>query len=383
MAKPERNEEGSFGSRSNGTLIFPQDMDQQFYPEAIKFTIYERQGVSYAKVKNAFVSTGETGSTQEISAKISEIDKEESEIKKQEISDAEKGEKLKATSTNRNKAQGQRQGLLNNLADAGNSFTRIKDEFLSSGKQTATDRHIQSIYLNMPASVLFSEGVEWQGADLGIIGAMQKGGVGNAIESGVLSGAGAMLGGGAGGLIGMIPGLSGVAAGVVGAAVGSGALQNSLESSFNVKANPYKEQTFQGVGFRPFDYSFILRARSDSDVDTIQQIIRAFRAYSKPSFQSQLGQSGVFSYPKEFRIEYLTIGSDNSYETNEYLPEIKYCVCTAVNTNFTTSGWKSFEGGAPVDITLQLTFQETEIITQEDVLGNTKVGRFAGGTRRF
>jgi len=383
MARAERNEEGSFGAKSNGTLIFPQDMDQQFYPEAIKFTIYERQGVSYAKVKNAFVSISGTGSTQDINAEISALDKEESEIKKQEISDAEKGEKLKATSTKRNKAQGQRQGLLNKLADAGKSFSVIKDKFLSSGKESATDRHIQSIYLNMPGSVVFSEGVEWQGSDLGIIGAMKNSGAGDAIASGLLSNAGAMLGGGAASILGKISGLKGIAGGVIGAAVGSGALQNSLESTFNVKANPYKEQTFQGVGFRPFDYSFVLRARSDSDVDTIQEIIRAFRAYSKPSFQSQKGQSGVFSYPKEFRIEYLTIGSDNSYETNEYLPEIKYCVCTAVNTNFTTSGWKSFEGGAPVDITLQLTFQETEIITQEDVLGNTKVGRFADSERRF
>ena len=52
-------------------------------------------------------------------------------------------------------------------------------------------------------------------------------------------------------------------------------------------------------------------------------------------------------------------------------------MCTAVNTNFTGTGWRSFKGGAPTEITLQLTFSETEIITGEDVFGQTRVGRFA------
>jgi hypothetical protein len=45
----ERNEE--FGDLSQGTLIFPQDMEKQFYPEAIKFSVLERQGPSYSKLK--------------------------------------------------------------------------------------------------------------------------------------------------------------------------------------------------------------------------------------------------------------------------------------------------------------------------------------------
>ena len=75
---------------------------------------------------------------------------------------------------------------------------------------------------------------------------------------------------------------------------------------------------------------------------------------------------------------------NDSYITNPYLPELKMCVCTGVNTNFSQSGgWRSFEGGAPVDISLQLTFSETEIITGEDVLGETKAGRFKDTKRRF
>ena len=69
--------------------------------------------------------------------------------------------------------------------------------------------------------------------------------------------------------------------------------------------------------------------------------------------------------------------ANDNYETNLNLPQIKYCICKTVNTNYTAQGGKSFDGGAPVDINLTLSFEETEIITQEDVDGHTTVGDFA------
>ena len=97
----------------------------------------------------------------------------------------------------------------------------------------------------------------------------------------------------------------------------------------------------------------------------------------------------MFAYPKEFRIEFLVKEGDEEgtkigarYVKNPYIPEIKFCVLKTVGTNYTGQGWKTLEGGAPADITLSLSFEETEIVTQEDVFGETKVGDFSkiGGT---
>ena len=42
----------------DNSLVFPQDMEKQFYPESIKFGIYERQGPSYSALKkNVSAST--------------------------------------------------------------------------------------------------------------------------------------------------------------------------------------------------------------------------------------------------------------------------------------------------------------------------------------
>ena len=343
----------------DNSLLFPQDMDQQFYPESIKFGIYERQGVSYSALKKKVgestdklvkffnSSSGGTGGGTGISELI------------------EKGEAIVAnisTSIGTKSVQN-----TNNVGASTDSTSSSSSSKLQKNK--SVEKHLKSIYLNMPSSVVFNESVGWQGADLGVIGALKTGNMKAALENGLLSNAGAILGGGALALGG------GIAGGIIGSVLGGGALQSGIESTFNVKANPYKEQTFQGVDFRSFDFTFTLRARSQTDVNLIQKIIRAFRQYSKPTFETSSDHS-VFSYPKEFRIEFLTIDGNNSYITNKYLPEIKYCVCTSVNTNFSGTGWRSFEDGAPVDVSLQLTFQETEIITGEDVIGSTDVGRF-------
>jgi hypothetical protein len=373
------------GVMVSDTLIFPQDMENKFFPEAIKFSIYKRSGVSYKnikkKVKSSTAQVMSTTGNKENEKKLEELEDELTFFGDNSPTE-QKIEELKAKMADDAQATKKR---VDAMAAGAKKFAKdVKQDFDNSRleEEHDADQHIRSIYLNMPESVAFSEQVEWQGADLGVLGAALKGGIEGAVEYGILSGAGTAIGGGVGALTNLIPGVSGIAAPIIGAALGSGSLQSGLESTFGVKANPYKEQTFQGVDFRSFEFTFTLRALSDGDVIVIQDIIRSFRAHSKPSFESK-GESGVFAYPMEFKIDFLTIDNTNSYVTNKYLPEIKYCVCTGVNTNFTQQGWQSFEGGAPVDISLTLSFQETELVTSEDVMGNTQVGKFKESGRKF
>ena len=234
----------------------------------------------------------------------------------------------------------------------------------------------------------FNEQIDWQSQDLGLVGGMMKGdsgGLKGATQAGAVGAVGQMVGGAAGSILSKFMGTGGLGGGLIGAALGSNsAIQSAVEVAGGVKSNPFKEQTFQGIGFRPFEFSFTFRARSDTEMEEIARIITAFRGFSKPSFRMGEIASGLFDYPEEFRIEFLTMNANNDeYVKNTYLPEIKYCVCKAVNTNFTGSGWKAFKDGAPVDITLQLTFEETELITQEDVFGKTKIGRFSDSGGHF
>lgn len=371
--------DNQFVNDFKSSLVFPSDLsDENFFPEAIKFSIYDREGVDF----NGVVKD----SSNAYQSELQETKKTNNDIiTDNERSQREAGLNISAELlkvTNDNIA-----GANNRIKQADKSFDigSSLGKGIGAGLESAvrqktqpkspTERHIQSIYLQMPPTVSFTEGVEWQGSDLGVIGGLLKGEGIEAVKSGGLSAAGAVLGGSAAGLASKLFGGGGLIGATLGAAVGSDSIQGGIESTFNVKANPYKEQTFQGVGFRPFEFQFVLRARNQVESSDIKKIVNAFRAYSKPSFKTA-GNSGVFAYPKEFRIEFLT-ADGGEYKSNKFIPQIKYCICTSVATNFTGGGsWRSFEEGAPTDVQLSLSFQETEIITQEDVFGETKVGRF-------
>ena len=60
------------------------------------------------------------------------------------------------------------------------------------------------------------------------------------------------------------------------------------------------------------------------------------------------------------------------------------CVCKSVTTNFASqNAWRSLADGAPVEVSLALSFEETEVVTGEDVVGATPVGRFKDSGRKF
>ena len=368
------NNEFANSNDFKSSLIFPSDLtDENFFPEAIKFSIYDREGVDFDTVVK------DTSNAYKASTKIveqNEIENERIAVNEKiaraaaEVGDEKSEVIANGEITDANNRLKKSDPLASGIVAAADSIARQKTQ-----PKSPTQRHIQSIYLNMPPTVSFTEGVEWQGSDLGVIGGALKGEGFEAMKSGGVSSMGELLGGAAGGLASKLFGGGGLIGATLGSLAGGGSIQGGLESTFNVKSNPYKEQTFQGIGFRPFEFQFVLRARNQTESLAIREIVNAFRAYSKPSFKTA-GKSGTFAYPKEFRIEFLTVNG-GEYTTNEFIPQIKYCICTSVATNFTGGGgWKSFAEGAPTDVQLGLSFQETEIITQEDVMGETEVGRF-------
>jgi len=157
-----------------------------------------------------------------------------------------------------------------------------------------------------------------------------------------------------------------------------------------VAQNPYMEMMFTGVGFRAFQFEFIMRPRSTTEVYEVAQILKMFRTFTKPTFTEGGLNKSFMDYPMEFQIEFLTSGkydrattelyddmSDgskavrqggNDYITNTNVPKLKNCVCDSVTSNYTPqSVWAAHDAGVPVAVTLGLSFQETELVMAEDV----------------
>ena len=413
-------------------LLFPKDLqDGRFYPEAISFSIYERAGYNFEEFINCFVqgytsggkpAAGQTASTPKpINENIATLAAEDAQPKpaaKEEQSFL--GGVIDAATnlfnpqnaidnfTNRKDFGGGNFGSNNNPLKAfsdsilqkggvnpsntiGDKFEQVKagligaygnsiaqKERITESFKNPTTRLVRTIKLQMPESVIFNEQVDWTSTDLGLIGALRDGALGPATYAAAAGNAGKMVGGGIGALVGMLPGLGSGAAMIVGSLLGGeSGIAAGIESSFNFKANPYKEQAFQGMPFRPFEFNFVFRPRSAEEAQTAKKIINEFRAYSKPRYKEGTETSGVFAYPHEFRIEFLSLDpSGKRYIANKNLPAIKYCICKGINVNYSPQGWRSLPNSSPVDIQLTLSFEETEIVTQEDVQGQSKFGDF-------
>ena len=143
--------------------------------------------------------------------------------------------------------------------------------------------------------------------------------------------------------------------------------------------NPYKEQIFQGIGMRQFDFSWKLVPRSKSEQIAIKQIIQKLRENSLPNFAAGESSDGTnenradlasdrwLTVPRTFHLSFKYQGKNI-----DSLPKIKPCVCKNVQVSYTPDNvWATHmltdSDPAPVAYNLTLSFGETEIITGTDV----------------
>ena len=384
LTEEQQSKHQSVGS----TYYYPVDIqDQDFFPESIKFTVYKRDSADLDTVyRDAMGAWNGLVDKTTSNMRGDWMRGEQSTAKQMEMHNALKATKMSETGEG---SSGTFRAIMKYIdedtfiGDAARAFKKIFTDSMKGLNQKRIDKAhpLEYVYLNMPNEISFTEPVGWEGADLGMVGALGKSG-GSFATSGALSNLGNIIGGGTGALAGMFAGgKMAILGGLVGS-LGGDSAQKGLESSFGNTSNPYKEMTFSGIDFREFSFNFVFRARSLAEVTAIKNIIKVFRRYSKPTYGAN---RGIINYPEEFHIEFLTKNEANDkLIPNEHIPQIKMCVCKNVTTNFSSQNtWKSFENGAPVEISLGLSFIETELVTGEDVMGDTKFGRFTETGRGF
>ena len=216
------------------SLIFPSDLEstELFYPEAIRFGIYERQSIDLKKVKEDALSTTPDDRTTQRAVKPSEkVDNRSFDDKLLGVGKKPSKESIQENNANVNQAR-TASGL--DPAEEQNVLQTIGKGFASAGRQLQaptpaelSKRHIRSIYLAMPNSLIYNEAVDWAGTDLGaVIGGVLSGNASGALSAGALASSGALLGGAAAGALG-----TGVAGAVLGAIIGaSSSLGGAIES---------------------------------------------------------------------------------------------------------------------------------------------------------
>jgi hypothetical protein len=153
--------------------------------------------------------------------------------------------------------------------------------------------------------------------------------------------------------------IGGLAGGLGGAALGaaaSGALQAGLAGA-GVARNPHLATLFTGVNFREHSFQYKFVPRSQAESDALREIIYAFKYHMAPDYD---GSGHFFLYPEQFDIE---------FKNKDYLFDIGASVLTAFSVNYTGEGASFFftETGAPVSVSINMSFQELTVNTKTNI----------------
>ena len=146
---------------------------------------------------------------------------------------------------------------------------------------------------------------------------------------------------------------------------GAEGLVQGVNKLFGRADNPFVEVFFTNMNLRKFTYNFVFAPRNEDETIEIQQIIQLFRFHMVPELQGTNGR--YITLPSTFDIHYMyKANTGRSYE-NDYYTRLSTCVLQDCSVNYTPTGVKSFANGAPTQITMNLSFSETEALTKEKI----------------
>jgi hypothetical protein len=134
---------------------------------------------------------------------------------------------------------------------------------------------------------------------------------------------------------------------------------------FGQADNPFVEVLFNSMNIRKFTYNFNFAPRNEDETQEIQQIIQLFRYHMAPELQKVNGR--YLTLPSTFDIHYMYKANNGQSYENDFYTRLSTCVLQDCSVNYTPNGVKSFSDGAPTQITMSLTFSETEALTKEKV----------------
>ena len=232
-------------------------------------------------------------------------------------------------------------------------------------KSKTTTRVSDSVAIYLPPNVQDSLGATYNDTETGMLGFAAAAGLdfSNAVGAKDYEAAANALVGGASGVL--TEGAKKAGAALAETLAGAEGAAGMVNRVFGQADNPYVEVLFQAMEVRTFTYNFTFAPRSEEETKDVQEIIQLFRFHMVPELQG--GAARFLTLPSEFDIHYMYIGKDGTNTENEYYNKIATCVCTNVTVDYTPGKVSSFSDGAPTQITMALTFKETETLTKDKV----------------
>ena len=269
------------------------------------------------------------------------------------------------------------------LTDEHYMIFTVKNRVRQSRKDVAQDLTIRNIVLPIPSNLATTYGAQYENADLGALGAVAAGRIsadqltaagndlGELISSRISQAVGAFKSSDTDAQVQagapVAAAVATVAAGKIGGALGAGlggaftgaSVVQGVGLDEGLAVNPHMAVLFKGVDMREHSFNYKFIARNQEESENIQKIIGAYKYHMHPEYAAG---SLAFKYPDEFEISFADAIAGNLYK-------IGTCVLKSMTVNYNGEGIPLFfdQTGAPVSVEIQLSFQETKIITRDDL----------------
>lgn len=125
--------------------------------------------------------------------------------------------------------------------------------------------------------------------------------------------------------------------------------------------NPRKEQIFEDVQFRSYEFKYDMFARSQKEMNNIESIIKVFKYHAHPELTPS---TFMYIYPAQFDIVHYF-----NDKPNPHMPRHATSVLRNVSVEYGADGVMSVHNdGSPTKITLTLQFDEIAILNKKDIL---------------
>jgi len=124
------------------------------------------------------------------------------------------------------------------------------------------------------------------------------------------------------------------------------------------------EMVFKSVPMREFNFTFEFAPKNQSELDSVDKIIKLFKFHMQPE---TLAGSDYFRVPSEFQLTYMYMDKQNGY-----IPKISRCVLKNMEVDQSPEGvFTTFSaddrGAFPTLTKLTMTFAETEVMTKQKI----------------
>jgi len=230
---------------------------------------------------------------------------------------------------------------------------------------TPQDQKSHYIYLQMPQGLSVSDGATFEEIDLGAIAgsggqdALQK------ILKGDIKGAASSIIGGIGQRANIATNFSAAEL----ANIASTRIKSLEKYSKNIgfaskKIQPKNKNTnFTGNNLRSFSFDFKMVAKNSKDSENIKNIHNLFRKYI------YAGDDGgapniILDFPPVWLIKFW----DTPGIENQFIPKIFGCYLESLRCTFNEESNAFRVDGAPIDVSLDLTFKETRALVRSDIV---------------